>query len=65
MLTSRVNSQHDLGGGGGEGVFDHLMNTRIFTLTMNKIFMRQMAMGAVWIYYLSCTLCFISYEKWV
>ena len=35
ILSSIVNP---LGGGGGENVYDHPMNTGIFTLTGNKIF---------------------------
>ena len=49
---SRLTSQHKLErpGGGGD---DHLLGTRIFTLTMNKIFilspkiMRQKATGTI------------------
>ena len=42
-------------------LYDQLMSTRIFTLSMNKIFlwapnfMRQMAMGTFWICWSSCT----------
>ena len=34
---SRLNSHEHHRGGAGD-VYDHLMNTRIFTLVMNKIF---------------------------
>ena len=54
---SRFNSQHDLGGG---DLYDHLLNSRIFTLIMNKRFIwttRQTATCTISICQLSQTNC--------
>ena len=55
MLTI-LGSLVNMIGGVGRGLYDQLMSWRIFTLIMNKIFIRalnftrQMAMGTVWIW---------------
>ena len=57
---SRLNSEHDW-----RDIYDHLMSLRMFTLTLNKIFiwapniMRQMAMGMIWICESSCRNCML------
>ena len=68
ILGSRVNKIG--GGGGGYMNKDCLMNMRIFTLTMKKVFliaqniMRKVATITIWIAnHLVLISCFISYEK--
>ena len=63
---SRCNSQHKL-----EGVHDHLMSMRFFTLIMNKIFIQALKNMEEWLRlwfglasHLILTTSFISREKY-
>ena len=66
-----VNVKRGEAGGGGGGLYDHLMNTLIFSLTMNKIFIRaleikrKVATASIWTWYPSLVqiACFVSHEK--